>query len=188
MSEELINLRQDVNIFRQQEAIIHRKYDRQDISEEEYRQELANIKISIDNINLKIFVIMNLEKQKKENEDIIKKNIQEEELKLYKEEMKLWRKNKMVNEKVEKTEKVSKPGVKKGARKDSYSAYILDSLQKKSLNNVDKIVDYILEKKPGIERKNLKVMVTNIIKQVVDGKRPTYTWNAEEFMLTAKTQ
>lgn len=188
MSEELNSLREEVNILRQQEAIQHRKYDRQELTEEEFIQQIFTIKNNISNINLKIFAIMNLEKQKKDEEDAIKKNIQDEELQVYKEEMKLRRRNKMVNEKVEKTEKVSKTGVKKGARKDSYSAYILESLQKKSLNNVDKVVDYILEKKPGIERKNLKIMTTNIIKQVKTGKRPLYTWNDEEFMLTAKTQ
>jgi len=186
MSDELYNLRLEINILRQQEAIIHRKYDRQDITDEEYNNELKNINEKIKIINLKIYNIMTLERQEKEKADNIKKNILDEELKKYKEEMKLRRKNNMANEKVEKTEKVSKVGVKKGTRKDSYSAYILDSLQKKSLNNADKVVDYILEKKPGIERKNLKVMVLNIIKQVKVGKRTGYSWNDEDYLLTVK--
>jgi len=160
---------EDVNVLQQQKQILIRKFERKDIIQEEYNLKMSEIVKKINELNSQL-----LDRYKNK----MRQSDKEDEL----------RRIKMAEEKVkEKKEKVSKTGVKKGPRKDSYASFILESLQKKSLNNLDKVADYVMEKKPGRDRAKVKIQASNLIKQVKTGKRKGYTWNDEEFQLTLVT-
>lgn len=185
MSDELSKLNEQANALRQLQAIVSRKQDRNEITEQEYFEQTNSLKEKLAVINKKIVDIMITERQKRDEDDRIKKEKLNAELLIYKEEMKLRRKKKMADEKVEKP---AKAAAKKGPRKEGYASFILESLQKKSLNTVDKVVDYVMEKKPGRDRAKLRIQVVNLVKQVKSGKRPGLTLGSEDFQLTAKSK
>jgi len=91
--------------------------------------------------------------------------------------------NKMSEEVVEKTvvEKVKKV---KEARADSYAAVIYKVLQMKTVKNINQATDLVDEKKPGRDKKKIKTQIAAMIRETIAGKKPKYTWNAEEFQLS----
>lgn len=163
-----MSLYDDVNALRQQQQILMRTLERKEISEEEYNSKMEPLLQQIKDKN-KIIISQLDEKRKamdKEFED---------------------RRIKMADEKVkEKKEKVVKDRKVRGPKTDSYASVILEVLQMKSVKNVDAAADKVLEKKPGRDKQKVKSQITVMINEVKKGKKPAYSWDAENFQLNVK--
>lgn len=158
---------EQVNILRQQEHILIRKFERHEIEVSEYDIQMRELMTQIQEINIQIISRMDEKRKETDKED------NERRIKMAEEKVK---------EKKEKVIKESKPKVKR----DSYASVILEVLQLKTVKNVDTAADKVLEKKPGRDKDKVKSQITVMINEVKKGKKPAYTWDAENYQLNLK--
>jgi hypothetical protein len=145
--------------------MLARKEGRGEITKEEYQTKFDELELKRKEVTQKVIdEQLALRKVKDEEEDKDRRN------------------NKMAEEKVKK-EKVSKV---RGPKKDSYASVILETLQKKSIKNVDAATDAVMEKKPGRERAKVRAQIVVMINEVKNGKKPAYTWDEATFQLNLK--
>lgn len=85
-----------------------------------------------------------------------------------------------------KKDKVKKVGTLRGPKSDSYASVILEVLQKKTIKSVEAAADAVLEKKPGRDKPKVKSQIIVMINEVKKGKKPAYTWDADNFQLNVK--
>ena len=170
----------ELTLLYEQKGIIQRKIYRYEITEEEGNKLLEELDIKI---KQRTFDILSNYKNNNiiENKtDVVQEqpieNIQNTEGENMPEEQK--KKETVVKEvKEKKTHKTPET---------SNAFLICEALQRKSIKNVEAVADYVVEKKPGKDRKKLLVQIKNIIKQTKEGKRPTYTWDDGNFLLVLK--
>jgi|GEM_PF-4484877 len=145
---------------------IIRQFDRKEIDEETYEKQIS------DNATAREAEIKRLMEQDKESciNDIEK----------HKPEVDF-----MPKEEVKK----DTPKRGKAQRADSYTTHIIESLKKKSLKNVDAVVDKVDELKPGRDKAKIKGQVKSIIR-LVKKQSPDrwtkYSWDEDNFLLTEK--
>lgn len=71
---------------------------------------------------------------------------------------------------------------------ESKCGLIIDALQKKSLKNVESVVEKVKEKLPEADEKKLKLQVKSIVYNIKKqhGRWAKYDWNEEAFLATVK--
>ena len=153
---------EEINVLITQKHIAIRQFDRKEITEEEYNAKILEIENKIKEVTLGII---------QEKEEIRKKQELEDER----------RRATMPTEQKEKKE--FKP---RGPKKDSYAAVILEVLQKRGNKTIEQVADLVLERKPGRDKASLKAQINVMINEVKKGKKPQYTWDAENFRLSLK--
>ena len=72
----------------------------------------------------------------------------------------------------------------RGPKKDSYASYIIEGLKRKTLDNPDKVADWVVDKKPGRDAKKVRAQVVVMVNEIKKGKKPLYTWNEDEWTVT----
>ena len=167
-----------LNELNKLKADVMRKYDKKEITEEEYNI----VMLEVTNL-IKEQVGMILKKNSPEELD--KKIVQMEEVKMAKEEKVVAPIPVKVKEPKEK--KVKEPKVKKISRQE----IILEVLQMKSINSVDKAVAKVLEKRPEDvpKEKDVKVHINWTLSQLKAKERVkflNYTFNPETFDVVKK--
>ena len=145
-----------------EKQLLSKRQYRDEIDRNEYELQKEIIDNKLREINEKII-----------NEQIILRDKKDEEN----------RRNEKMVEEVKKKEKVSKI---RGPKKDSYASAILETLQKKSIKNVDQAADAVVEKKPGRDKAKVRAQIVVMINEVKNGKKPAYTWDEENFQLNLK--
>lgn len=157
----------EVNALHQQRHILMRTFERKEITEDEFNSQIIILEEKIREINTGTYSLLN-DKLRKQDE-----------------EMKIRRIEKMAEEKVKK-EKTATERKARGPKKDSYASVILEVLQLKSVKTMDVAVDKVLEKKPGRDKAKVKSQMAVMINEVKKGKKPAYTWDADNFQLNVK--
>lgn len=152
--------------------ILIRQFDRGEISFSKYTEEK---KILEDKINIIVKRIVNEERVK------IKTKCQKEDQKMAEAEK---------VEKIEKAEKQAKKGMTK--RKGSMAAFIEKALCMKSIKNKEQAADKVLElgqaSEKQFDRDKVIKQTSAILRDLKKGESNRwkgYTWNAEEYLLTA---
>jgi hypothetical protein len=157
--------------------------ERTAIQRKTYTYEITNQEADklIDEINDKIKIRMSEIIQDLRDKNIISREKTEQEIKSLMEDETM-----SDEQKAAKKEKGSKDVKPRGKRADSYAAYIIEALQKKTIKNIDNVVAYVVEKKPGREAKSIKIQAIQMINEIKKGKKPAYTWDEANFLLVPK--
>jgi len=148
-------------LIREKHELI-RKHDKKEIDEETYNTQIEQVDKKIEEQN-----ILTLNKMREDEE---KKQSKMEE-------------QKMTNETEEKKSIGRKP------RENSYTMLIIKNLMKKSLKNIDAVVDSVAEEKPGRDKAKIKTQAKTIIglvKKQKEKRWQQYAWDEKDFLLTEK--
>jgi len=91
--------------------------------------------------------------------------------------------------KMEETNKVEEKKVGRKPREGSYSMTIIQTLMKKSVKNIDEVVEQVDEVKPGRDKSKIKQqakMIIYLVKKQKAKRWEQYSWDEENFLLTQK--
>lgn len=155
-------VQKQINIICQQQHILYRKFDRKEISEEEFKEQIT--KLDTERKILSEQISIELKKQTME------------------------RLEKMPEIETKKEKKTVKTTSDAKPKKVSRVSVILDALQLKSVKNMEQAVDKVLEKLPGDDKKKVASQISLTIAMVKKGKGSLakYNWNETDFTLTPK--
>jgi FKBP-type peptidyl-prolyl cis-trans isomerase len=162
-----------LNRLASDKQMLIRKFDRHEISQEEFDAQVKEI-IS------------------KTNEELVKVLASENESRLKREEeQKQMEAKAMAEEKAEKPKKAAASAEAKPrkGKENSLAALGESVLQMKSIKNLNTAVDKMCERRPGLDRKKAESRIKAIISVVKAGKMPRwqkYTWDEANYQLVLK--
>ena len=162
-----------VNQLNQEKHILLRMFDRKEITEKDFHQELNFIEQQIEERN-KLIIDECIKHKKRVKELREKKSIKlPEELK----------------EKIEMTDE--KNIQEKKPKKVTLAATVERALKRKSTKTINDVVEKVQEWIPERKKKSIVAMTRNVIAAVKNQNKPrwkNYTWDEEAYLLTAPVE
>jgi len=149
-----------------------RQFDRKEITEEEFKRKDREYFLRTKELSDAY-----IKQKEKEFEDLRRKRLEGSKMPEGEEVVE----NKEVVEKEVKEKKAGKP---RGPKPNSYAALILKVLQMKTVKSLAQAAETVNEKKPGRDIAKIKAQISAMIREVKNGKKKGYTWDAEEYLLT----
>jgi len=149
-------------LIREKHELI-RKHDKKEIDEETYNTKLNELDRLLEEQN-----ILTLNKMREEEEK---------------------RQTKTEDEKMSKDEVEDTKSIGRKPRENSYTMLIIKNLMRKSIKNIDALVDNVAEEKPGRDKAKIKTQAKTIIglvKKQKEKRWQQYSWDEKEFLLTEK--
>ncbi len=159
---------EEINNLQQQRHILIRTFSRNEITEEDYNNQMSVLMSKIKILNDEIYKIF--------DEKLKQSEIETE-----------WRRKEMAEEKIKEV-KEKKEKKERVPRANSRGSVILEVLQMKTIKDIESAADKVVEKMPGQVLKNVKAQISAIISLVKKqkGKFAKYNWDETTFQLTVK--